>query len=447
MTSIPENYLFDYIIIDEASQVDLVTAPLALTCCRSVVIVGDIKQLSHIVKYDIKKKNDEMFNSYKMKEAYNYSKHNIISSLIELYKDELPRTILYEHYRCHPTIIRFCSEKFYNNELIIMTEEEDNDKPIKIYKTAPGNHARKEKNTKSWYNLRQIEVIRDEVMGQNRTLYEVGSEIGIICPFRKQVTEINKLIKQAGIEVDTIHKFQGREKKTIIFTTVVNDFNTFVDDANLINVAVSRAIKELVVVTSNKLFKQHGTNIGDLIRYVEYNSLNEAVIESQKVSVFDLLYSECSERLLEILPSLKHVSKYKSEDLMNNIIVDVLNMKEYSSFKRGLHVMLKHILKDFSKLTQEERNFAQNPMTHVDFLIYNKLDKEPVLVIEVDGHDNHVNDEKQKIRDEMKDRILGRIGLKPLRIATNESGEREKLIEALNRIIKLSGQFYVFYNK
>ena len=48
-----------------------------------------------------------------------------------------------------------------------------------------------------------------------------------------------------AVEADTVHKYQGREKDTIIMTTVVNELNSFVDDANLVNVAISRAIKRL----------------------------------------------------------------------------------------------------------------------------------------------------------------------------------------------------------
>lgn len=44
-----ENYLFDYVIIDEASQVDLVTGALALSCALNSVIVGDIKQLPNVI--------------------------------------------------------------------------------------------------------------------------------------------------------------------------------------------------------------------------------------------------------------------------------------------------------------------------------------------------------------------------------------------------------------
>ena len=85
---------------------------------------------------------------------------------MKLYKEELPKTLLSEHYRCHPKIIGFCNEKFYDDKLVIMTDEKSNDTPLKIYKTAPGNHARKDNfdTGKGWYNIRQIEVIRDEII-------------------------------------------------------------------------------------------------------------------------------------------------------------------------------------------------------------------------------------------------------------------------------------------
>jgi superfamily I DNA and/or RNA helicase len=440
LNSITENYLFDYIIIDEASQVDIVTASLALACCKNVVIVGDVKQLPQIVTSDLEKLSNEIFYKSNVAEAYSYSKYSIIASLMKLYNDDLPKTLLSEHYRCHPKIIGFCNEKFYNNELVVMTEETPQDIPLKLYKTAQGNHARRDNvdNEKGWYNIRQIEVIKDEILGQNKDKYKEVNKIGIICPYRKQVTETNKLIGTIELEVDTVHKFQGREKNTIIFTTVANDINPFVDDANLINVAVSRAVNELIVVTSNKVFKQHGTNIGDLIRYIEYNSFDENIIESQKISVFDLLYSEYSHKLLKYMTSSKGVSEYKSENLMYGVIEEVLSLPEFCSFKCVLHVPLKSIVKDFSKLKSEEKNFAQNPWTHVDFLIFNKLDKEPVLTVEVDGHEFHRNNEKQRIRDAMKDKILEQVSLPMLRVATNESGEREKLIEKLNKVVNMS---------
>lgn len=92
----------------------------------------------------------------------------------------------------------------------------------------------------------------------------------------------------------------GREKDTIMFSTVVNDINSFVDDANLINVAVSRSVKEFISGTSNQLFKRHRTNIGNL------------------------LYSDYSRKLLKVMQSSKHLSEFKSENLMYSVIEDVL---------------------------------------------------------------------------------------------------------------------------
>ena len=53
---------------------------------------------------------------------YDYVDHSIISSLKALYQSSLPVTLLKEHYRCHPLIIGFCNQQYYNKELIIKSE-------------------------------------------------------------------------------------------------------------------------------------------------------------------------------------------------------------------------------------------------------------------------------------------------------------------------------------
>lgn len=353
-----------------------------------------------------------------------------------LYKDSLPITLLSEHYRCHPKIIGFCNERFYDNQLVIMTEGNSEEHPLKIYKTAPGNHARRN-NTGSeqgWYNIRQIEVVRDEILSDGKSRHGTYGGVGIISPFRMHVTETNRHLKYSELEVDTVHRFQGREKKTIIFTTVANEITPFIDDANLINVAVSRAVDELIIVTSDRLFKQQGSYLGDLIRYVEYNSFSN-VIESQKVSVFDLLYTEYSSALLKYRTSKEKISEFESENLMYAVIGEVLSLPEFKSFKCIMHIPLNSLFSNFSNLTLEERKFAKNPWSHVDFLIFNRLDKEALLAIEVDGVKYHRNNENQGNRDALKDSILAKNNLPLLRVATNESGEKEKLINILMKLV------------
>lgn len=69
-------------------------------------------------------------------------------------------------------------------------------------------------------------------------------------------------------------------------------------------------------------------------------------------------------------------------------------------------------------------------------MIFRKIDKSPVLVVEVDGYNFHQNNAKQLERDKLKDSILEKYNIPILRLPTNGSGEEEKLKEKLKDIIK-----------
>ena len=71
------------------------------------------------------------------------------------------------------------------------------------------------------------------------------------------------------------------------------------------------------------------------------------------------------------------------------------------------------------------------PLTHVDFLLFNQMDKQPVLAIEVDGTVFHEARSKQAVRDAKKNSILEKCGVPLLRLRTDGSGEKEKIKNAL----------------
>ena len=79
--------------------------------------------------------------------------------------------------------------------------------------------------------------------------------------------------------------------------------------------------------------------------------------------------------------------------------------------------------------------YASNYNTHLDFLIINKVSKQPVLAIETDGYSYHNDETEQHQRDMMKDHILSNYGLPLLRLSTKGSGEREKIISSLNKVV------------
>ncbi|MDR2950951.1 MAG: AAA family ATPase [Prevotella sp.] len=71
-TSIPNGYLFDYLIIDESSQVDIIKSAVCFSCCRNVIIVGDSMQLTHIVDKQSKAVAESFQAKYNISPAYDY---------------------------------------------------------------------------------------------------------------------------------------------------------------------------------------------------------------------------------------------------------------------------------------------------------------------------------------------------------------------------------------
>jgi len=422
--SLSDKIFYDYVIIDEASQVDLATGALALSCAKRAVIVGDIKQLPNVVDTDMQIKTDMIFNSYNLKEPYSYSNHSLLSSILELFPT-VPKTLLKEHYRCHPKIIEFCNKKFYEDQLIVHTEYMDKRQPLVVYKTPQGNHARER------MNQRQIDIIKQEII-PNEKLENV--DLGIVTPYRNQTNALQKTFQGTLIKADTVDKFQGRENDVIILSTVDNEISDFTDNPNRLNVAVSRAIEQLILVINGNE-SENDNNISDLIKYIEYNNLY--IIQSELSSIFDLLYKGYAEERAKIINKSGRVSQYESENLMYALIKQVLSDEKFLKYDVLLHFPIRQLIKDFSKLNEQETKYASNPLTHLDFLIYNKLGKTPVLGIEVDGFEFHKNGTKQADRDKMKDQILDKYNFPILRFRTNESKEKEKLTNKLMELQSL----------
>ncbi len=417
--SLNADVVYDYLIMDEASQVDIATGALALSCAKNVVIVGDTKQLPNVVTDDIKARAKAIFESSNVSEGYQYTK-SFLQSILDV-MPSVTQTLLREHYRCHPKIINFCNQKFYRGELIIMTKDKGEEDVLSVVKTAAGNHER------NHYSQRQIDVIKNEIIPR----YVLNpEETGIIAPYKNQVEALSKEIQ--GIDAATVHKFQGKEKENIIISTVDDEISDFADDPYLINVAVSRAKKKLMlVVTGNEQTKER--NITDLIDYIQYH--NFEVVDSKIYSIFDYLYKQYTEERKAYLQKHKKVSEFDSENLMYALIDEIIADNKYSCLDVICHFPLNMLIKNPELLNEQECKYAMNPATHLDFLIYNRISKKPVLAIEVDGYEYHKEDTAQASRDLLKNHILELYEIPLLRFKTNGSGEKEKMIEVLEKMV------------
>ncbi|WP_337402393.1 AAA domain-containing protein [Suilimivivens sp.] len=409
--------VYDYLIMDEASQVDIVTGALALSCARNVVIVGDTKQLPNVIPSEMKNTVDSIFDSFQINEGYRYT-NSFLQSVLDVMPD-VTQTLLREHYRCHPKIINFCNQKFYRGELIIMTTDRGEQDVLSVVKTVVGNHAR------DHYSQRQIDVIKNEILPKYAP---DPQETGIISPYKNQVEALREEI--TDIDAATVHKFQGKEKDNIIISTVDDEISDFADDPYLINVAVSRAKKKLMlVVTGNEQKKER--NITDLIDYIQYH--NFEVTESKTYSVFDYLYTQYTKERIEYLKKHKKISEFDSENLMYSLIEEIIADNKYSFLEVACHFPLSTLIRDTQLLNEQEDRYVKNSSTHLDFLIYNRISKKPVLAVEVDGYEYHKNGTKQNQRDLMKNHIMEIYGIPLLRFKTNGSGEREKITEMLEK--------------
>ncbi len=412
--------LYDYLIVDEASQVDLVTGVLALSCAKSAIIVGDRMQLPNVVPEAIKAKAYPLFDASFIPSGFEYTTNSLLSA-VNTVLPKAPRVLLREHYRCHPKIIGFCNQKFYNNQLIILTPDHPDPDVMKAYKTVVGQHSR------SRVNQRQIDEIKQNILPELCS-HVALDDIGIISPYRDQTQALAQSVDYAELDVSTVHKFQGREKEAIIITTVDNEISEFTDNPNLLNVAISRAKRYLRVVVSEQNTHEN-SNLNDLLEYMKYQNFEQ--VEGTVYSIFDLLYKDHQAAREAYLKKNNRISEYDSENLMYTMIRSVLTKEKYLHLDVVAHVPLKMLIRDRRVLALEDLTYVMNSASHIDFLIYSKLSKLPVLAIEVDGFAFHKSGTKQAERDQRKDRILEKFGVPYLRFLTNGSREKELLEERL----------------
>lgn len=406
--------LFDYVIMDEASQVSIETGLLALTCAKNAVIVGDTKQLSNVIKNEIAAALKEFTLSAGIPEAYDTSSQSFLDSVLKAVP-AVPQTLLREHYRCHPDIIDFCNQKFYGGELVIMTSRKKQDRPLIEIPTGGGYHS------VTHYNQREIDAVKEELLPRLGDT----SDIGIITPYNAQARAFNAQVPD--IEAATVHKYQGREKGTIIMSVTEDVISEFTDDPNLLNVAVSRAKDQFCLVVTGNPQERKG-NIHDLREYIRYRG--GTVIPSKLRSIYDYLHSRTALNLDEA----EKVSIYDSENLTFALLEKIRkNNIRLSHIKTLCHYPLRSLIRETEGLSERERAYAMHPATHIDFLIINRVSKEPLLAVETDGYTYHNEKTEQFSRDRMKDHILEFLGLRLLRLSTVGHSEEQRITEELLR--------------
>ena len=281
--------IFDFVIIDEASQCDIASAIPLVYRAKQLVVVGDPMQLKHISTILPEEENtmkqklglqSDSHVTYRDSSLWDYC-NNLISSAAS---NNRP-VVLNNHYRCHRDIIGYSNEMFYARQLGVELKVHTTDLHPEIEEKGIIWIDVKGSQTNPSRNVNEMEVAQAVSLAVQMAEKYPEASIGIISPFRHQAERINTKIPSTYAEnerivADTVHRFQGDEKDIIIYSLMVTTNSPaskikWIDEGapNLVNVAVTRARKVLYVIGNKEYIIQNSRldlPLGYLAHYADY---------------------------------------------------------------------------------------------------------------------------------------------------------------------------------
>lgn len=262
-----------HLFIDEAGQALPQSSIGGIFRSNKVVVVGDPEQIKPVLPLDPKVLNI-IAKKYNVDEKFiseSASTQTIVddTSQFGFYKeDDWIGIPLWVHRRCDNPMFSISNKISYNGLMVLPPKK----KSSGISKWYDITGVAKEK-----YVHEQGEKLKEEIKGiiENNPLKK--SNIYVITPFKnvaqklvKTLEEIDFPIKENNkvVNIGTVHTFQGKEAD-IVFLVLGADMsskgaaNWAVEQPNIINVAATRAKKELYIIGDKKLYSSLGSSVAN----------------------------------------------------------------------------------------------------------------------------------------------------------------------------------------
>lgn len=93
INSIENNCIFDYVILDEASDMDIVTGALAFARGKNIIVIDDLNEIQTKLDDTMANGLAEIFDKHEVNPAYKYIDNSLISSINQLF-EQVPKTVL-----------------------------------------------------------------------------------------------------------------------------------------------------------------------------------------------------------------------------------------------------------------------------------------------------------------------------------------------------------------
>ncbi len=402
--------MFDMVIMDEASQCNIAIALVPIIRGEQLMLVGDPQQLNPVILLD-EQVNEKLRKKYHVTEEYDYCKNSVYKTFLacDAVSDEV---LLSHHYRCNRSIIDFNNKKYYNSKLKICSQSKEAN-PLVYVDVKNG-----ENSMKNTAPAEVEEVIRYAKAHRDKS-------IGVITPFvnqRKWLEEALKRERLGHVVCGTVHAFQGDEKDVVLFSTALTSqtqagtYEWLKNNKELINVAVSRARDQLIVLADSehlaRLHQQDGDDdLFELVNYVKKNGKSKV---TQK---------QTNSRALGVKP----FSTATEEAFMENLNHALGNIW----LSQNRHIVRKEV--PISQVFQDNVNYSDLFYTgRFDFVVYERTNGQeiPVLAIELDGKE-HFEDEVVKNRDRKKNEICQSHRLQLIRVENSYARRYNYIKEVL----------------
>ncbi len=270
---------FDWVILDEATQGIEPATWIPLRHGGKVILAGDHCQLPPTV---LRSRPGERGLGF-----------TLFERLYEVLGPK-SRVRLERQYRMHEHIMDFSSRRFYDTALVadpsvarhvlkdlanVKAEGLDTTPVVFLDTAGLGYEEEVEEGTESRYNPQEAKLVVAEL----DRLIQAGlssAEIAIISPYSAQVKFLTGMIfgdkgepgELAGLEIDSVDAFQGREKEAVIVSLVRSNREGqlgFLIDTRRLNVAMTRAKRKLILIGDSATLSNHAF-YEDLLRYVEF---------------------------------------------------------------------------------------------------------------------------------------------------------------------------------
>ncbi|HHH7315039.1 TPA: AAA domain-containing protein [Escherichia coli] len=336
-------------LCDEAGMISLESLVPLLSRSEKAMIVGDplqiepIRNLSENLQTQLRERHFADNNTLyeRVSPASVTGWHRAAGTLSGRVDDTGNGIILDEHRRCQKPIANlFIRLAGYHGVSVETTSPSD--RIASAFEKSGGHHlmfysVEGQKGDMVNTNLDEVDAIEQLLNKLEEAGYDLTADVGIVTPYSNQKSLLIKRLAQRMNHwqkncIGTVHQFQGVGFEVIIYSPVIfhplDNPNFQNDTPNMLNVVVSRAKQQFIVVGNHHRLRQAGGYLKVLAdsvaedflleqgsQHPSFDSLSQTprlqryYRDCEHIAAFSALASQCEQELVIITPWIRRGGK------------------------------------------------------------------------------------------------------------------------------------------